>query len=142
MQILGVFPLLIISVIIYNVIVFSNHILEIGTEGIATLNAEFIRLNMPSGVVWIISYGDLFMAFSLALLFIEFLRSTNTGKIAVINHSFSMLVFIVCLLEFLLIPEFATSIFFFLCVMTFLDVMGGFVITLATARRDIVVGKN
>ena len=142
MIVLTIFPLLIISVIIYNVMVFTNPVLDAGAQGIEALNIEMARIHMPSNAVWVISYGDLFLVFSLILLFIEFLRSTNSGRIAIVNHSLSMLVFLICLLEFLLISEFATSIFFFLCVMTFLDVMGGFIITLATARRDVVVDRG
>ena len=66
----------------------------------------------------------------------------NSGarKIAIINHSLSMILFIVCLVEFLLFRGFATSVFFLITVMVLLDVLAGFIVTIISARRDIDLG--
>jgi len=48
-----------------------------------------------------------------------------------------MLVFIICLVEFLLHPAFATSVFFVILVMALLDVLAGVVVTIISARRDV-----
>jgi hypothetical protein len=53
-----------------------------------------------------------------------------------------MLVFIVCLVEFLLLPNFQTSTFFILTVMSLLDVLAGVVVTIVSARRDFSVGDG
>jgi uncharacterized membrane protein len=45
--------------------------------------------------------------------------------------------FIICLVEFLLFPAFATSIFFLLMLMVLLDVLAGFIVTIAASRREI-----
>jgi hypothetical protein len=70
------------------------------------------------------------------VLFFELVRATNTNKVAIINHSLSMILFIICLVEFLLVPGFATSTFFILTTMTLLDVLAGFIVTIVTARKD------
>jgi hypothetical protein len=94
--------------------------------------------NAPTETVhWVVSFGDLLVLLSLLLLFIELLKSTSTGTAAIFNHALSMLVFIVCLVEFLLAPAFATSVFFTILVMSLLDVLAGVVVTIVSARRDV-----
>lgn len=86
---------------------------------------------------WVVSFGDLLTLMALLLLFIELLKSTSTGTAAIFNHALSMLVFIICLVEFLLHPAFATSVFFTIMVMSLLDVLAGVVVTIISARRDV-----
>jgi hypothetical protein len=71
------------------------------------------------------------------ILFAELLKSAGTRRIAILNHSLSMILFIVCLIEFLLFPAFATSIFFLIGLMVLLDVLAGFVVTIIAARREV-----
>jgi hypothetical protein len=73
----------------------------------------------------------------LVMLFVELLKSTSTGTSAIFNHALSMLVFIVCLIEFLLHPAFATSTFFLIMIMSLLDVLAGVIVTIVSARRDV-----
>mgnify|MGYP002652791539 CR=1 FL=1 len=46
----------------------------------------------------------------------------------------------IALALFLLVGRFATSTFFILTVMTLIDVMAGFVVTIVASRRDLAVG--
>jgi len=97
-----------------------------------------VAVGAPAGTVhWVVSFGDLLILLSLILLFIELLKSTSTGSAAIFNHALSMLVFIICLVEFLLHPAFATSAFFIILVMALLDVLAGVVVTIIAARRDV-----
>ena len=83
------------------------------------------------------------MCLGLLTLFFELLKSTGIGRAAIVNHAFSMVLFIICLIEFLMLDAFATSVFFLITLMCLLDVMAGFIVTLAAARRDIgVVGTG
>jgi hypothetical protein len=95
---------------------------------------------MTSGAEWPVSLGDLLIAASLVVLFIELLKSTTSRKVAIINHSLSMVLFIGCLVEFLLSPAFATSTFFLITLMVLLDVLAGFIVTIVSARRDLDFG--
>jgi hypothetical protein len=81
--------------------------------------------------------GDLLLAGALVVLFIELLKSTTSRQVAIINHSLSMVLFIVCLVEFLLFPAFSTSAFFLLTLMVLLDVLAGFIVTIVASRREI-----
>jgi len=49
-------------------------------------------------------------------------------------------VFVIGLVLFLLVGQFATSVFFLLTVMALLDTVAGFVVTIVSARRDLAVG--
>jgi hypothetical protein len=99
-------------------------------------------IGMVSGANWLISSGDILVILSLAFFFVEILKSTSTGTASIANHAVSMIVFIICLIEFLLFPNFATSVFFILTIMSLLDVLAGVVVTIISARRDFTVGEG
>jgi hypothetical protein len=101
------------------------------------LRDPWMNIPMASGAHWTIAFGDVLVLLALLLLFIELLKSTSTGSAAIFNHALSMLVFIICLVEFLLHPAFATSVFFVILVMALLDVLAGVVVTIISARRDV-----
>ncbi len=139
MGIFTVVPLMSIPVLVYNVMAFSGQAFVSVDFVRARLDEQFIILPMTSGAGWEISPGDMLISMALVMLFFELLKSTGTGRAAVINHAFSMLIFILCLVEFLLFGAFATSVFFLITLMTLLDVMAGFIVTIASARRDFGV---
>jgi hypothetical protein len=95
---------------------------------------------MPSGAVWNISLGDMMLAFSLFVLFFEVLKSTRTGGNSVVDHALSMMVFVACLILFLVWPPAGTSLFFLIMLATLVDVIAGFSVTIRSARRDYSVG--
>jgi hypothetical protein len=132
---LAALPLLIIPLILYNVAMIGL----IG-GGIAGLNGTVISLSMLSGATWTLSLGDLFIVIALVLLFFEILKATRNGSGSLINHMLSMLVFIAFLVEFLLVRDAATQTFFILMTVAFLDVIGGFTISIRTAGRDVSIG--
>lgn len=109
--------------------------------GAGVQNAAF-SVQLPSRATWTMPLGDLLVAIGLFLLYLEILKATRTTAAAVIDHALSMLVFIFCLVEFLLIERMATASFFLIMVMTFIDVISGFTVTISTARRDIGVGDR
>jgi hypothetical protein len=97
---------------------------------------------MPSGAVWNISLGDMMLAFSLFVLFFEVLKSTRTGGNSVVDHALSMMVFVACLILFLVWPLAGTSLFFLIMLTTLVDVIAGFSVTIRSARRDYAVGSD
>ncbi len=146
--IFNVFPLILVPVLIYNIWAFGAT--AAGTTGRdvrANLANEWFSVPMASTeqgvsgimqtVKWSVTGGDVLVLIALMLLFVELLKSTSTGASAIFNHALSMLVFIVCLVEFLLHPAFATSTFFMIMFMSLLDVLAGVVVTIVSARRDV-----
>lgn len=97
---------------------------------------------MPSGGVWAISLGDMLLAGALFVLFFEVLKSTRTGGNSVVDHALSMIVFVVALMLFLIWPPASTSLFFLITLISLIDVMAGFSVTIRAARRDYSVGGD
>jgi hypothetical protein len=131
-------PLLALPVLFYNLIALTTM-----PDGLRSAVAQdhmarqLLQVPMPYGATWPINLGDLIIFASLLILFIELLKSTTSRRIVIINHSLSMVLFIVCLVEFLLFRAFATSAFFLLTAMVLLDVLAGFIVTIVASRRDI-----
>ncbi|RMF04526.1 MAG: hypothetical protein D6773_06310 [Alphaproteobacteria bacterium] len=126
-------PWLVLSLIAYNVIVFMS------TTPLETVIWE---VPMLSGALWSFTLSDLIIAGTLFLLFIEILKATRTGGNSLVDHGLSTVVFIVCLIEFLIVPQAATSLFFFITLIALIDVIAGFSVTIRAARRDFAVGPG
>jgi hypothetical protein len=140
--IFNVFPLILIPVLIYNIWAFgstaAHHDAVVPVVNyLSNQEHPWLNVTMASGAHWIVTFGDVMVLLSLVLLFVELLKSTSTGTAAIFNHALSMLVFIICLVEFLLHPAFASTTFFLIMVMSLLDVLAGVVVTIVSARRDV-----
>ena len=136
-------PLLLIPVVLYNIVVLFGGSGEGGmAQADAILMDPMFSVPMTSGANWNVGVGDLILFLSLILLFFELLKSTSSQKVAIVNHALSLVVFVVCLVEFLLIRGFATSTFFLILTMVMLDVLAGFIVTIIAARRDMDFGNG
>jgi hypothetical protein len=133
-------PLLAIPVVLYNFIAAAKMVGGAPTSTNIELTKTLFQIPMASGASWALTAGDLLILLSLFMLFFELLKATTSRRVAIVNHSLSMIVFIVCLVEFLLVPAFATSVFFLITMMTLLDVLAGFIVTIITARKDFDFG--
>lgn len=128
-------PLMIVPLIGYNLVMIG-----LLGGGIAELETTIISTSMMSGATWTMSMGDLLIVISLVLLFIEVLKATRTGPWSVIDHMLSMFVFVAFLVEFLLVRDAATQVFFILMVIAFIDVIAGFSVSIRSAGRDVSIG--
>ena len=135
-------PLLALPVLIYNLIALTLTGGFKAADASVRMNDTLFTIHMTSRAEWAVSLGDLLLAASLVVLFVELLKSTTSRRIAIINHSLSMVLFIICLVEFLLLPAFATSTFFLVTLMVLLDVLAGFIVTIVAARRDVDFGDH
>ena len=130
-------PLMLIPFILYNMAMIGIF----GSGGIqAVLDTEIMSVNMMSGATWTMSLGDLFIVFSLVILFLEIFKATRRSSAALMDHLFSMALFIVFLVEFLLVQGAATQIFFILMLIALVDVIAGFTVTVKSASRDVAIG--
>ena len=103
----------------------------------ADFSAARFPITLPSAGVWQLTLGDILLAAGLSLLFVEVLKATHTGGNSVVDHAFSMIVFVVCLILFLIWDRAATSTFFLLMLMAMIDVIAGFSVTISAARREL-----
>jgi hypothetical protein len=130
-------PLLALPVILYNLLAATLGGGFHSDDAAIRLTAPLLTIRTPSHAGWALSAADLLLIGALVVLFIEQLKSTSSHQAAIVNHSLSMVLFIVCLVEFLLFPAFATSTFFLLMLMVLLDVLAGFIVTIVASRREI-----
>jgi hypothetical protein len=121
-------PLLIVPFILYN----------LGMMGI--LGSGGVAVFEDTGAIWTMSMGDLTIVIALVLLFVEILKATRISSKALMDHLLSMVLFIVFLVEFLLVANAATHVFFILMTICFIDVIAGFSVSMRTAGRDVSIG--
>jgi hypothetical protein len=124
------FPLLIIPFALYNMIAFL-------------LNLEFsttlFDVPLLSGRSMPVSTGDMLILIAVLLLYVEILKATRLSSKAIVDHVLSMIVFLAMTIEFIAVQRAATSTFLILVALSFVDVIGGFTITIRTAQRDIAI---
>jgi len=125
------FPLLLVPFAIYNIIAFLM-------PGV-TWTGVVSTVEMVSGADWTMSVGEILIALAILLLCGEVLKSTRIGIRTVVDHALSLILFLCMLVEFLLVKQAATATFFLLLVVSFIDVLSGFAVTLRSAQRDLTV---
>lgn len=130
MYVLG-FPLLLIPFAIYNIIAFLM-------PGVSWTGVVSTVL-MMSGADWTMTAGDVLVALAILLLCGEVMKSSRISRRTIIDHALSLILFLGMLIEFLLVKQAATATFFLLLVVGFIDVLGGFAVTLRSAQRDLTV---
>lgn len=110
------------------------------------LNDVLFYIKLPSGAFWKPTWGDLVVIVGLITLYIEIFKSTRTSSISIVDHTLSTIVFVAFLVSWMVFPwtigEKSNSTFLLLTVMTFIDVIAGFTITIAAARRDFSMGDR
>lgn len=128
-------PLIVIAFVLYNAVVLLGGIDRLG-------NALLPEIPMISGGRWTFTWGDFILLLTMLLLFIELLKSTYTSTASLLDHGLSMLVFVACLVEFIVVKQAATSVFFLIMVATLIDVIAGYTIGIRVARRDLNIGEQ
>jgi hypothetical protein len=130
MFVLG-FPLLLIPFAIYNMIAFL-------TPGVGW-TAPVTTVHMMSGADWVLTWEDILIAFAIFLLWIEMIKATRMGMRSVMDHILAMILFIGMLVEFLLVPQAATSTFFLLMAIALVDVLAGFIVSIRSSQRQVEI---
>lgn len=123
-------PLVAIIVVVYNGLAFA---------GRPAPSAVAYSATLPSGAPWSLTIGDVLICAGLVLLFLEIFKASLVSGASSLDHALSMVLFVVCLLEFILVRSCGTSVFMIITLLTFIDVIAGFSVSVAAARRDISV---
>ena len=119
------FPLLIIPLAIYNMIVFVTPGVQ-WTDKVATVD-------LPSGAQSPVTIGDLLVMLSLFLLLIEILKAGRAEGKSVFDQVLSGLVFVGALAELLLVGQAANATFATVTAVCLVDFLGG----LSRRRRGV-----
>jgi hypothetical protein len=128
---LAALPLLVFVVGFYHLIVLF------GVAGLGGIGSVVLSLPLVSGATLELTMGDLLVLAGLVLLYIEIFNATRTSTASIVDHLLSMALFVVCLVEVIVLPGFGTATFVILTLMTAIDVVAGFTVTISGARRDI-----
>ncbi len=129
-------PLMVVPLIVYNLVLFGL----LGTNIQSPWDDPIFVMDMISGATWIMTLGDLMIALGLVLLFFEILKATRVGTNSIVDHLLSTFIFVAFLVEFLLVQGAATAVFFLLMMMTMIDVLAGFSVSIRAATRDVAIG--
>ena len=129
-------PLLIIPFILFNIGLTG----AFGAGAADVWETQLLSLRMMSGGTWTMTLGDVMIVVALVLFFVEIVKSTRTSSSSVIDHLLSTFVFVAYLVEFLLVQGAAHSLFFTLMIISLIDVLAGFSVTIRSAGRDVNFG--
>jgi hypothetical protein len=123
------FPLLLIPLAIINIIVFLMPGVSF-TDPLATVA-------LVSGAPWKVSFADVLLALSVVLILFGVLKAARPQGRYFTDHLLAFLALAGAVAEFLLLPQFATSVMFLLAVMMAVDFLAGVLLRLQrpVARR-------
>src|SRR3984893_5316036 len=121
------FPLLLIPLAVYNIIVFLM-------PGVSFAD-PLIKLTLMSGAEWQVTLSDILLAVGLGLLLLEVIKGARPGAKYLTDHLLSLIVFGAAAAEFLLWPRFGTSTYFLLAMLALVDFLCG--IALRTRRAAV-----
>jgi hypothetical protein len=127
------FPLLLIPFVLYNMVAF---LLDM------EFNTTLFNVPLLSGRNLAVSTGDLLVLLGVLLLYVEILKATRLATKAIMDHVLSFILFIVMVIQFIAMQRAATSTYLILMALSFVDVIGGFTITIRTAQRDIALDRS
>jgi hypothetical protein len=122
------FPLLLIPLAIYNIIVWLMPDVS--------FTDPLIKLTLVSGAVWAITLGDILLALSVVLLLLEVIKGARPGAKYLTDHLLSLVVFGAAAAEFVLWPKFGSSIYFLLTLLALVEFLSG--VSLHTRRGRVV----
>lgn len=127
-------PWLGVVLIVYDIAVFA--FANAGALGAqALLNSEIVTIPLLSGARWSLSVGDLIILLTLFLLFVELMKAVRRRGSSLADQALSTIILIICVIQFLMVPKAATSVFLVITVAAFIDVIAGFFIALRVPRR-------
>lgn len=127
------FPFMVLAVVAYGVTVAAMGV---------PLSSEVLNFRLPSGTVFTLTMSELLLSISTVVLFFEIMNATSAKSSSILNHGLSLVVFIACGLIFLFVPGFGSGTFLIITLMSLVDVIAGYSISILTARRDMTFGNQ
>lgn len=121
------FPLLLIPLAIYNIIVFLM-------PGVSFTD-PLVKLTLMSGAEWTVTLSDVLLTLSILLLLAEVIKGARPGAKYLTDHLLSLIVFGAAVAEFVMWPKFATSTYFLMTMLAAVDFLSG--LALRTRRRAV-----
>jgi hypothetical protein len=123
------FPLLLIPLAIYNIIVFLMPDVS--------FTDPLVKLTLMSGAEWTVTLSDVLLTLAILLLLAEVIKGARPGAKYLTDHLLSLIVFGAAAAEFVLWPKFGTSTYFLMTALSLVDFLSG--LALRTRRRPVAV---
>ena len=123
------------------VLLAYNALVLLGGDPVAILTAHAIGASLASGAAFTLTTGEILLLGGVFGLFIEIVKATRGSAASAVDHALSALVFAAYLVEFLLVKSAGTGVFLVLTVVSFLDLIAGFTVTIGAARRDLIIDR-
>src|SRR5260370_39224521 len=123
------FPLLLIPLAIYNIIVFLMPSVSLADP--------VVKLTLMSGAEWSVNLSDMLLATGILLLLLEVIKGARPGAKYLTDHLLSLVVFGGAAAEFLLWPRFGTSTYFLLTLLALVDFLSGIALRARRGRQVV-----
>ena len=120
------------------VVAAYNFVVVLGSRAVGDVIRE---VTLPSGAIWPITVGDVFIVTALVLVLIEF-ASLGSGRASVVNHALSAIVFMICVAELLFVRGCGTAEFALMTLIVGLDIVAGYSLTARLARRNLELERQ
>ena len=124
------FPLLLIPLAIYNIIVFLMPTVS--------FTDPLVKLTLMSGAEWPLTLSDVLLALGILLLMCEVIKGARPGAKYLTDHLLSLIVSGAAVAEFVLWAKFGTSTYFLLTALSVVDFLSG--LALRTRRGAVAAG--
>ena len=125
------FPLLLIPLAIYNIIVFLM-------PGVSFAD-PLLTVTLMSGAGWPVTLSDMLLALGILLLLLEIIKGARPGAKYLTDHLLSLVVFGAAAAEFLLWPRFGSSTYGLLALLALVDFLSGIALR---ARRGAPIAAG
>src|SRR5258707_4637798 len=128
------FPLLLIPLAIYNIIVFLM-------PGVSFTD-PLVKLTLVSGAELPVTLSDVLLTLAILLLLAEVIKGARPGAKYLTDHLLSLIVFGAAAAEFVLWPRFGTSTYFLLTLLALVDFLSGIALRVRRPRQPAVAAPR
>lgn len=128
------FPLLLIPVALYNIIVFLMPTVSFGDT--------LVKVPLVSGAEWSVTLTDVLLALGILLLLLEVIKGARPGAKYLMDHLLSLIIFGCAAAEFLMWPRFGNSTFFLLVLLAAADFLSGAALHVRRGRGAVAARRS
>ena len=129
-----------LAVPVLGIVIIAYLVMALG--GGLMLDADAFTTSLVSGAQFTLRSGDFFTLAGLVALFFEMIKAARAGSGTILDHMLSTAVFVAALVCFLLVAACGTATFFLLTVLTLIDVVAGFSVSIFSTRRDYSINRD
>jgi hypothetical protein len=128
------FPLLLIPVALYNIIVFLMPTVSFGDT--------LVKVPLVSGAEWSVTLTDVLLALGILLLLLEVIKGARPGAKYLMDHLLSLIIFGCAAAEFVMWPRFGNSTFFLLVLLAGADFLSGTTLHVRRGRGAVAARRS